>query len=33
MEQQEKETAYITRYALTEGIIVCTDGHFTEEGG
>ena len=29
----KQETAYISKYALTFGIIVCNNGSFTESGG
>ena len=28
----KQETAYISKYAVTSGIIICTDGHFAKDG-
>lgn len=32
MQEHVAETAYITQYALTLGIIVCNTGHYNEDG-
>lgn len=32
MDGRENEPAYITKYALTTGIIPCREGYFTEDG-